>query len=478
MDSRPCPASDVSGREAPLESERPSVHFIGICGTAMGAVAAAMAARGHRVTGSDARCYPPMSDFLRQQGLDPSEGFRPENVPEGVDLVVVGNAISRGNEELEHVLERRLHYVSLPEVLRRFFLRGRRNLVVSGTHGKTTTSSMLAWMFECAGLAPGFLIGGLARNLGRGARFGGSEFNVLEGDEYDTAFFDKRPKFVHYLPDTVVVNNIEFDHADIYADLEAVKTAFRHLLRLVPRNGRVVINGDDPVCLEVAAESLAPVETVGLGEGATSRIGEVEYLPRQTSFTLAGTRYTLPMDGEFNLRNAAMAATVARLHGIDPKTIQRALASFAGVGRRQESRGERRGVRLVDDFAHHPTSVREAIRCMRQRHPGCRVWALFEPRSNTTRRKVFQYELADSLAEADMVVVAAVENPGKVPEGERLDSGQLVERIRSAGREAEALDGADAIVDHVVGKAREGDVLLVLTNGGFGGIQAKLLEAL
>ena len=444
----------------------------------MGAVAAAMHRRGFAVTGSDVKCYPPMSDFLARTGIVLHEGYNPENLPEGEVLVVVGNAISRGNPEVEAVLDRRMEFISLPETLRRYFLRGKRNFVVTGTHGKTTTTAMLAWVLEAAGRDPGFLIGGVPRNFGQGARFTDSEFVVLEGDEYDTAFFDKRSKFLHYLPEVAVINNIEFDHADIYASLEEIKTSFRRLLRVVPHNGLVIANGDDPACLEVAVDAFSPVRTVGFGEGNEVRIEEVVYEPGRSRFRLGDAEFAVPMDGEFNVRNAAMAATAARFAGLDDDAIRAGLEGFQGVCRRQEERGQKRGVRVIDDFAHHPTALRQAIRSMRQRHPSGRIWALFEPRSNTTRRKVFQNELAEALTEADLVVLSRVEDSSKVPADERLDPDRLIESVRAGGRPAWIEPDADAIVRRVAPEAREGDVLLVLSNGGFGGIHGKLLAAL
>jgi UDP-N-acetylmuramate: L-alanyl-gamma-D-glutamyl-meso-diaminopimelate ligase len=455
-----------------------AIHFIGVCGTAMGAVAAAMAGRGWHVTGSDAQCYPPMSDFLRTTGIHLFDGYDPANLPPDGTLVVVGNALSRGNPEVEAVLDRKMDYLSLPEALRRFFLIGKHNYVVCGTHGKTTTTSMLAWMFERAGREPGFLIGGMPRNFGKGARFDGSPWTVLEGDEYDTAFFDKRSKFLHYLPEVVVMNNIEFDHADIYKNLDEVKLTFSRLLRVIPRGGLLVINGDDANCLEVAADSPAPVRSVGFGENNSDRITLVEAPPGRGVFRLGGTVFTVPMDGEFNIRNAAMAATAARHSGLTDAQIQDALDGFEGIGRRQELRGVKNGVSVIDDFAHHPTAIRLAIASMRQRFPGSRLWAIFEPRSNTTRRKVFQNELAEAMGEADMAVVSLVEDPGKVPEADRLDPAALVRSISKGGIPAWLESGADAIVERVAPAAREGDVLLVLSNGGFGGIHNKLLARL
>ena len=445
-------------------------HFIGICGTAMGAAAAAMKERGFIVTGSDANVYPPMSTFLETRGITLHEGYRASNIPAAAEVIVVGNAISRGNEEAEATLDRKLLYVSLPEVLKEHFLRGKRNLVVSGTHGKTTTSSMLAWALEAAGKQPGFLIGGLPLDLGCGARFSGGEFNVLEGDEYDTAFFDKRSKFLHYLPEVVVVNNIEFDHADIYASIDEIKLSFRRLLNIVPRGGMAFVNGDDANCLDVAKGAPCPVRTVGVGETCELRITDLEYDPDGSSFTFDGERYRISLVGEFNVRNAAMAVAAACFAGLASGEVRAALASFQGVARRQELRGEAGGVKVVDDFAHHPTAIRQAVAGLRQRYQGARMWVLFEPRSNTTRRKVFQQELADALACADVAVVAGVPDCGKVAPDDRLDPRRLAADIGTRGGRGIYLETVPEIVDHVGHEARPGDVVAVLSNGGFGGI--------
>ncbi|MCP5544350.1 MAG: UDP-N-acetylmuramate:L-alanyl-gamma-D-glutamyl-meso-diaminopimelate ligase [Akkermansiaceae bacterium] len=459
-------------------SAKTRYHFTGICGTAMGAVAAAMKQRGYIVTGSDASVYPPMSDFLRGQGIEIAEGYREENIPAEADVVVIGNAISRGNPEAEAALDRKLLYQSLPEVMKECFLRGKRNFIVSGTHGKTTTSSMLAWLLRHAGRDPGFMIGGLPKNLGRGGYFGDSDFNVLEGDEYDTAFFDKRSKFLHYLPECVVVNNIEFDHADIYNSLDEIKLTFRRLLSVVPRTGMAYVNGDDPNCLEVSAGAPCPVTTVGFAETCGLRIGDVSYEEDRSSFTLGGERYSLRMTGEFNVRNAAMAVAAASFAGLTSEEIRAGLEAFDGVARRQEIRGEVNGIKVIDDFAHHPTAIRLAVQSLRQRHPGSRLWILFEPRSNTTRRAVFQNELAESLALADIAVVSAIPDLHKIPEDDRLDPAKLSADIARHGGRGEYVTEVETIVERVKQDAKPGDVVAVLSNGGFGGIHDKLLAAL
>lgn len=444
----------------------------------MGSVAAAMQKRGYRVTGSDQNVYPPMSTFLESQGVNLTSGFSAENIPADTDVVVIGNAISRGNEEAETALDRKLLYVSLPEVLKEHFLRGRRNLVVSGTHGKTTTSSILAWLLESAGANPSHMIGGIPSNLGQGARFTDSEFVVLEGDEYDTAFFDKRSKFLHYLPEIVVVNNIEFDHADIYDSLDEIKLTFRRLLNVVPRNGVAFINGDDANCLDVASGAPAPIQTVGFADSCDVQIQDVDYAGELSSFTLYGERFTIPMSGEFNVRNAAMAVCSALFAGFSADAVRTGLLGFTGIARRQQLRGEVRGVKVVDDFAHHPTAIDLAVDALRQKYAPNNLWVIFEPRSNTTRRKIFQKELASALSKADKAVVAGVPDPEKVAEEDRLSPSQLIEDVKVAGTDGWFFETVDEIVEHVAAQATEGDVVAVLSNGGFEGIHDKLLAAL
>lgn len=459
-------------------SNKNHFHFVGVCGTAMGSVAAAMKAKGYEVTGSDQNVYPPMSTFLEQQGVIISSGFKAENIPAETDVIIIGNAISRGNPEAEEALNRKLLYCSLPEILKENFLRGKRNLVVSGTHGKTTTSSMLAWLLESAGRNPSFMIGGLPANLGMGARFTDSEFTVLEGDEYDTAFFDKRSKFLHYLPEVVIMNNIEFDHADIYNNIDEIKLTFQRLLNIVPKNGIAYINGDDPNCRDVAEKAPAPVKRVGLGEMNDIIIEKISYDGNHSSFTLSGVRYTIPMSGEFNVRNAAMAVCAALFSGLSADEIRDGLISFSGIARRQELKGEVRGVKVIDDFAHHPTAIDLAIDALRQRYPSENLWVVFEPRSNTTRRKVFQIPLANALARADRAIVAGVPDPEKVDVNDRLDPRQLVSDINAQGTDAWFIDQVDDIVRHVAMEAKPGDVVAILSNGGFGGIHQKLLDTL
>jgi UDP-N-acetylmuramate: L-alanyl-gamma-D-glutamyl-meso-diaminopimelate ligase len=440
-----------------LTKEVKSIHFIGICGTAMAGVAAMCRDRDFVVTGSDQNVYPPMSSFLESRGIRILNGYRAENLDHKPDLVVVGNAMSRGNPEVERLLDERWNYCSVPDLLREFFIRGKHSVVVAGTHGKTTTTSLLAWVLESAGQAPGFLIGGIPNNFGAGARVGRGNCFVIEGDEYDTAFFDKRSKFVHYIPDTVIINNIEFDHADIFPDLAAVKRSFRQLVAVTPRRGLIVVNGDDANVREVVA-------------GCQSRV---------RFFSLADfDGYTIPLAGEHNQRNAAAVAVVCAELGLSREQIQRGFAAFTGVKRRMEVRGEAAGVTVLDDFAHHPTALVETIRGIRAKFPGRRLWALFEPRSNTTRRNVFQRELTEALALADGVFVAKVDRLNELAPSERLDPERLVAEIAARGKPAQYAENADAIVAVLAPQLRGGDVVAVFSNGGFGGIHDKLLARL
>jgi UDP-N-acetylmuramate: L-alanyl-gamma-D-glutamyl-meso-diaminopimelate ligase len=454
------------------------IHFMGICGTAMGAVAAAIRDLGFVVSGSDENVYPPMSTFLAEKQIAISAGYRPENVPDGVDLVVIGNAIFRGNPEVESVLERKLLYRSLPETIKDFFLHGKRNVVITGTHGKTTTTALVTWIFSGAGLNPGFLIGGIAKDLKRGASFPDSDHFILEGDEYDTAFFDKRSKFLHYLPETLVINNIEFDHADIFHDLEEIKTSFRRLVNIVPRSGRFFINADDPNCREVTQKAFAPVMTVGLSEKAHYRLEDIEYHQSGSTFRIGKDRFETSLVGEFNVRNAGMAAVVALAHEISLATIQMALRTFQGVARRQEIRGEVNGIKVIDDFGHHPTAIKETLSALRRRFPAQRLWAVFEPRSNTTRRAVFQQQLPEALGLADGVILAEVARIEQVPPGDRLDPWKVVESIQRKGKPAFYEPKTNEIVERLKPLAQPGDVIVLFSNGGFGGIHDKLLAAL
>ena len=444
----------------------------------MGSIAAALQERGFKVTGSDENVYPPMSSFLEKKGIALKEGYRAENIPSDADVVVIGNVIKRGNPEVEAVLSRKLLYLSLPEVLRNYFLRGRHNLVVTGTHGKTTTTALLAWIMEKAGRKPGYLIGGLPKNFGQGARLNDSKYFVIEGDEYDSAFFDKRSKFIHYLPELLIVNNIEFDHADIFNNLAEIKLSFRRLLNIVPQNGMVLLNGDDPNCVEVAKDCLAPMIEVGFSKNCAQRIRDVAYSAGSSRFKLGEDVFEIPLIGEFNVRNAAMAAIAARFYDVPKTKIDNAFKSFSGIARRQEVRGEVRGVKVIDDFGHHPTAIAYTLQALRQRYRGHRLWAVFEPRSNTTRRAVFQQQLPDALKLADGVLIAQVARLEQIPEKERLNPKAVVDAIAKAGHPAFYEKNAAAIVDRIVPMLKAKDVVVVFSNGGFDNIHEKLLARL
>ncbi len=454
------------------------VYFIGICGTAMASCAGALKSRGYKVSGSDANVYPPMSTFLEQQGIELHEGFDPERFEHPPDLIVIGNALSRGNPEVEYVLARKWRYCSLPELLRECFIRGKRSIVVSGTHGKTTTTSMIAWILEHAGFNPSFLIGGIPCNFQQGARITSSEWMVLEGDEYDTAFFDKRSKFIHYLPEIAIVNNIEFDHADIFENLAAVQKSFSHFIRLVPSNGLLLANGTDANVAPLIDVDFCPVKRFGL-------VGNQDFVARpipsgmgMISFEVQGDTYHLPMIGEHNMENALAAIGCARHCGIPVSTIQSALRAFKGVRRRLEIMGQPGGVTLIDDFAHHPTAIKKMIRTLKEAYPESRLWTLFEPRSNTTRRCIFQQELTDAFSESDMTLFGAIAREDLLQPSERLDLNSIVKTIQAQGKIAKMMPDANSMAAEVAAHARSGDVVAILSNGAFGGVHAKILTAL
>ncbi|PYJ08643.1 MAG: UDP-N-acetylmuramate:L-alanyl-gamma-D-glutamyl-meso-diaminopimelate ligase [Verrucomicrobia bacterium] len=462
----------------PMVSAIQSVHFIGICGTAMASAAVAVKERGFQVTGSDQNVYPPMSTFLAERRIEVISGYAERNLAHKPDLVVVGNAISRGNPEAEYVLDHRLRYCSLPELLKEFFIRGKRSLVVTGTHGKTTTTALLTWVFEHNGLNPSYLIGGLANNLGQGARFTDSEWFIIEGDEYDTAFFDKRSKFVHYLPEVAVINNLEFDHADIFENLQAIRTSFKHFIRLIPRNGLLLANGDDANLAPLLTAPNCPVKRFGLGEGNAVQGFNLRYGPTATEFEIPSFKFHINLVGEFNVRNALGVVACAKHCGLKNHQIQAAFDSFKGIKRRMEVRGIAGGVTVLDDFGHHPTAIRETLRALRIKYPHQKIWAIFEPRSNTTRRNVFQAELAGAFSEADAVVISQIARLELLAPEDRLNPERLMQDLKTAGKDAAYLPDVDAIIAHVAKGAQGGEVVCVFSNGGFGGIHAKLLARL
>jgi len=463
-------------------------HLIGIAGTAMGSLAGLLQAAGHRVTGSDVNVYPPMSEQLSALGIEYYQGYRAENLEPRPDVVVVGNAISRGNPELEEVLIRKIRYTSAAATIKEEFIQGRTSVAVAGTHGKTTTTSIIAWVLEGAGFKPSFLIGGVAENFGTSFRLNDSDIFVIEADEYDTAYFDKGPKMWHYLPDIAVVNNIEFDHADIYRDEVAYNFAFSRFINLIPMNGRLIAGWESPIVRELAANSFAPVESFGYNPDNGAE--EPRWTATAVNFAGELTRFTVlhdgkhwgdiavPLSGAFNVRNVLAAVATADALGADRDRVIDALRTFRSVRRRLEVRGEAGGVTIIDDFAHHPTAVRETIQAVRHRYPGRRVIAVFEPRSYTAQRKESQQPYIESLALADDIVMAGLFRPERYTRDTGLDPEAMLEAWRSAGKRAAYIPDVDAIVEHVAARAVSGDIVLVMSNGGFGGIHAKLLAAL
>jgi UDP-N-acetylmuramate: L-alanyl-gamma-D-glutamyl-meso-diaminopimelate ligase len=464
------------------------IHLIGICGTAMASLAGMLQLQGHRVTGSDTAAYPPMSDLLASLGIAVYEPYAERNLEPRPDLVVVGNAISRGNVELEHVLDTRIPFCSMASILHDEFLRGREPLVVAGTHGKTTTTSMLSWIYEVASrndaaFGPSFLIGGVAENFGTSFMVRSTKPFILEGDEYDTAFFDKGPKFLHYFPDALILTHVEFDHADIYADLEAVKTAFKRLVNLIPRRGRIVAFDGSENVTECVAKAFCTVERYGFAADSHWRVSDMRHEGSLTRWNLARggepfAELALPMAGAHNALNATAAAALAAGQGVPVEAIVEALATFKSVKRRLEIRAVVDGVTIIDDFAHHPTAIRETLRALRESYPGQRLWAVLEPRSNTLRRNVFEMDLVDSLALADRVMMAAVFKSESIPAAERLHPEHVVAALDKRGIPALLRDDADAIVETMVPLLASGDVVAILSNGGFGGIYEKLPAAL
>jgi UDP-N-acetylmuramate: L-alanyl-gamma-D-glutamyl-meso-diaminopimelate ligase len=448
----------------------------------MGTLAAMLRARGFDVRGSDQHVYPPMSDFLRQQGITLLEGYRAEHISADLDLVVIGNAISRGNAELEEVLDRKIRFCSLPEAIRDQFLWGARSVVISGTHGKTTTTSLTGWLLTHAGADPSVLIGGIAENFAGSYRLGGGREFVIEGDEYDSAFFDKTAKFLKYLPDIAVVNNIEFDHADIYPDLDSIRLAFRRLVNLVPRRGLLILGADNPDALALREGARCRVETFGLSDGATWQAHDLRVSENATAFSLRreGTPvggFEVPLLGAYNVRNAIAAIAVGVAVGLNVDTLADGLRKFRGVRRRMQHRGTAGGVMVYDDFAHHPTAIQETLAGVRSAHPSRRIWAIFEPRSATSCRRIFQEDFARALGHADRVILPAVFR-STLPDDQRLSAEAVVADLRTAGVEADYIPQTDDIVRTVAGQSRPGDLVVVMSNGGFDNIHQKLLDAL
>ncbi len=459
------------------------IHLIGICGTGMGSLAGLLVDAGYEVRGSDQAVYPPMSTMLREKGIRLLEGFLPEHLDDRPDLVIVGNIATRTNPEAVAAAERGIPFLSMPQAIGRLFLERSHPIVIAGTHGKTTTAALMAWVLTAAGRNPSFLVGGVLRNFNRSYGLGRGEEFVIEGDEYETAFFDKGPKFLHYRPRTGILTSVEFDHAEMYPDIDSVKEAFRQFVRLVPEDGLLIYCADDPTVREVVTARSGPSWAYGLGEGSGWRARMLAVDPEGMEFEVTTDGHLLgkfrtPLTGPQNLGNILAVVAAARSRGLEADAIGEGLRTFSGVKRRQEVRGVADGISVIDDFAHHPTAVRLTLRGMRERYPGRRLWGIFEPRTNTSRRSVFQEEYAKSFDDADRILISAVDHPERAPEGQRFSAERLVSDLRARGKDAAYVPTAPEIVTLVAREAGRGDIVLVMSNGPFGGIHEALLTAL
>ena len=462
--------------------DKKRIYFLAICGTAMASLAAMLKKKGFDVYGSDQGVYPPMSDFLAEQNIPVVDGFDPKNLDPAPDLVVVGNVISRGNVEIEEILDQHIPYISLPDALREFLIRGKRSIVVTGTHGKTTTTSMLAWIFDAAGREPSFMVGGIPKNFGRGFQLGNGEDFIIEGDEYDSAYFDKVAKFLRYLPDIGVINAIEFDHADIYNSLDDIKLAFQRFVNLIPRRGLLVACKDDANVMQIAEKAFCPVVTFGLAEDAAWRVGQIKTTAVSTTFDVIHNnsfwgQVTMSLPGEHNIRNALASIVVAEHVGIERNIILQGLENFQGVKRRLELKGVVNGIDIYDDFGHHPTAVRQTLSAFRAQHPDRRIWALYEPRSATSRRNIFQKEFIESFDDADFILIAPVHRPDKAPNGQLFSVEQLARDLTERGKKSQHLT-VEEILSYTKRHAQKGDIIITFSNGPFEGIHDKLLNSL
>jgi UDP-N-acetylmuramate: L-alanyl-gamma-D-glutamyl-meso-diaminopimelate ligase len=456
--------------------------LLGIAGAAMAPVAGMLKERGFHVTGSDVNVYPPASTLLDSLGIRWNEGFRAENLQPAPDLCVVGNVIARGNPEIEHILDEKLPYCSMPQLLEQYFIPGHTSIVVAGTHGKTTTTAMLAWIFQTAGRKPDFLVGGVSPNFGeRSYGLGGGEEFIIEGDEYETAFFDRGPKFLHYHPDELILTSLEYDHADIYPDLASIALQIRRLVNLVPRRGKILIWGESADLRHAVAKAFCPVETFGFTSECDWCAGDLQWHDEATEFRVAFrgkevTRVRMPIAGKHNVLDALAAVAIAYGRGVDCDAIERAMATFISVRKRMEIKGEANGVLVVEDFAHHPTAIRMTLDATRTRWPGRKIWAVVEPRSNTMRRKIFQFVLPEALANADAIVIGPVSRAQLLEEGDRLSPESIAQSIVALGKPARAFDSAAAIADYLATEAKPGDMVMVMSNGSFDGLSGKLLD--
>jgi UDP-N-acetylmuramate: L-alanyl-gamma-D-glutamyl-meso-diaminopimelate ligase len=459
------------------------IHLIGVCGTGMASLAAMLKDSGYEVSGSDDGVYPPMSDFLVQNRIRVYQGYSAQNLQPEPDLVIIGNALSRRNPEVEQVLNDRLQFLSFPEALKHFFLRKKIPIVITGTHGKTTTTSILAWCLHSAGLQPNFLIGGIAENFQSSYGLEGGRHFVVEGDEYDSAFFDKGPKFLHYLPFLGIIGNVEFDHADIYPNLDAVKLQFQRFVNLIPQRGFLAVGSDSPAALEVSKNSLCIKETFGLNSESDWCAQNIEQSGDRCRFDVLYRKkffqhFETSLFGNYNIRNSLAAIAILNHLEVPAVSIRQGLESFVGVRRRLQLRATVDGIRIYEDFAHHPTAVRETLQAIRDAFRPDRIWAIYEPRSATSRRNIFQREMAEALSLADCIAIPALFKPEKVPELERLDENQLIEDLRGFGCSAWNLGTVENIIQKLCEGTKSGDLIVIMSNGGFGGIYEKLPAAL
>jgi UDP-N-acetylmuramate: L-alanyl-gamma-D-glutamyl-meso-diaminopimelate ligase len=467
-----------------FRSEIKNIYFLAIAGTAMASLAAMFKSLGFNVYGTDKDVYPPMSTFLKEQGIQFFEGFSPSHLDPEPDLVVVGNVISRGNPEIEVILERHLAHISLPDAIREFFLRGHRSIVVTGTHGKTTTTCLLAWIFEHAHRDPSFLVGGMPLNFNRGYQVGKGKDFIIEGDEYDSAFFDKVAKFLRYIPDIGVINHIEYDHADIYSSLDEIIVAFQRFVNLIPRNGLLVSCSDFERVKTISERAFCPIHDFGVDNS------DSYWYADNVTGEISGTRFQLreqgndkgsvfiPLLGKHNVRNALAAIAVARFANIEYDSIFSALETFKGIRKRMDFKGEKAGVKIFDDFGHHPTAIKETLLGLRNRVGSNKIWALFEPRSATTRRNVFQHALVEAFMEADAVLLAPVNQPEKAPAGKALSVNMIASDLCELGKDARAVKSTEQMIEILIQELAKGDIVITFSNGPFDGIHEKLLERL
>ena len=458
-----------------------SIYLVAICGTGMTALAGMLKEQGYEVRGSDQNVYPPMSTFLEKMDIPVFDGYDESHLSPPPDLVVIGNSMSRGNPEVEAVLENKLPYISLPMALSEFFICGHYSCVVSGTHGKTTTSSLLAWMLESAGKDPSFFIGGIPENFGKGSKLGQGEVFVSEGDEYDSAFFDKGSKFLHYRPDLVILINVEFDHADIFRDLEDVEVAFSRLINLIPRNGYLLSCWDDPVVKKLSSKTFSNLITFGLSEDADWRAVNISPEENGTSFDVLFKKekfgnFTTPLFGLHMVRNCLGVTAVCHILGLQAEEIRDGLASFKNVRRRLQYHGEAKGIKVFDDFAHHPTEIKTTLEALRSRFPRRRLWAVFEPRTATSKRNIFQSRFVEALAVADKVILTPLYVPEKVPEGERLSVEKICQLLENQNTPSRVLPADEGMMSFLKENLRANDVVLFMSNGDFNQIPANLIK--